>query len=272
MIGPVRRGPFDARTPIEVSRVSLACARLPEAFDGFRVALVADLHFGRWVRDGFVRRVFRLVRSQQPDLLLLGGDMVNRAKPFAARLAEVLSGLAGEILTCAVLGNHERYTDARGFCECLAAVGVGVLVNARRTIRRGTAEIALVGVDELRRGRPDFHAAMDGIEPGTFTLLAGHQPDLADMVPAGLRVDLMLSGHTHGGQVRLFGRAPIRKTKNRNYLSGLTAGPGFPLYISRGLGAVKIPLRVGCDPELPIITLRRGPPAGARGAQLPVER
>ena len=271
MIGPVRWGPFDARTPIEVSRVSVRCDRLPEAFDGFRVALVADLHFGRWVRDGFVRRVFRLVRSQQPDLILLAGDMVNRAKPFAARLAEVLSEPARTTCTCAILGNHERYTDVARFREALAADGVDVLVNAHRTVRRGAAKIALAGVDEIRRGRPDFRAAMDGIEPGTFTLLAGHQPDLADMVPAGLGVDMMVSGHTHGGQVRLFGRAPIRKTKNRNYLSGLTGGPGFPLYISRGLGAVKMPLRVGCDPELPIITLRRGPTGHARG-QLPVER
>ena len=97
MIGPVRRGPFDARTPIEVSQVSLACARLPEAFDGFRVALVADLHFGRWVRDGFVRRVFRLVRSQQPDLLLLGGDAVNRAKPFAARYSASVTASLGSL-------------------------------------------------------------------------------------------------------------------------------------------------------------------------------
>lgn len=262
MIGPIRWGALDGRTPVEVPQVSLSFGRLPEAFDGFRIALLADLHYGPFVRAAFVRRVLQLVRDQRPDVLLLCGDLLNATRPFAQRLGEMLGAICDDLPVYAVLGNHEHYTDTDEFSQALEAAGVDVLVNEHRPIRRGReSSIALAGVDDPMAGRPDFHATLGGIKPGTFTILAGHNPDLADMVPGELHVDLMLCGHTHGGQVRLFGRALVTETKNRNYVSGLTAGPNFPLYISRGLGVVGLPLRVDSEPELPVITLRRGAPA-----------
>ncbi len=258
MIGPIRWGTLDRRTPVEVSQVSLAFERLPAAFEGFRIALLADLHYGRFVRDGYVRKVLDLTKQQRPDLLVLCGDMVNLPRKRGEELMEMIAAGAGGSPIFAVPGNHERFRQSREFFRVFRAGGADVLVNERRLIRRGPAEaIALAGLDEPKWGRPDLRAALEGIDSGTFTILASHSPDLADCMPADLRADLMLSGHTHGGQVRLFGRALITKTRNRKYVSGLTAGPRFPIYISRGLGVTRIPLRFACEAELPIITLRR---------------
>jgi predicted MPP superfamily phosphohydrolase len=263
MIGPIRWGAMDGRTPVEVTHVGLSLARLPEAFDGFRIAVISDLHFGRYVRATFVRRVIHLARQDKPHLVLLCGDMLSRSNPFAPILGELLAGLVGEVRTLAVLGNHEHDLRAAGSRPPLEGVGVDFLVNEHRLLGPGAGPpapgkpvIAIAGVDDLRGGNPDFHAALSGIAPGTCTILAGHRPDLADLVDRRFTVDLMLCGHTHGGQVRIFGWPPVTETHNRRYVSGLVTGPGFPIYISRGLGVVGIPLRVACDPELPIITLR----------------
>jgi len=235
MIGTIRWGVLNGRTPVQVSRVSLAFRRLPEAFDGFRVALAADLHYGPLVRSSYVRRVIELIARQRPDLVVLAGDMLKKPIPFASSLGRMLGELARQAPTYAVLGNHEHYSDAAPYRRALRSAGVDLLVNEHRLIGRGSAvppgrgpreTIALAGVDDFQAGRPDFHAALDGVAPGTFTLLAGHNPDLADLAGEELSVDLMLCGHT-------------------------------PLYISRGLGVSGIPLRIDCDPELPIITLRR---------------
>lgn len=260
MIGPIRWGNANKHTPVEVPQVSLHLARLPASFDGFRIALLADLHYGRFVETGFVRKVFQTVARQQVDLVLLCGDMVNHPRPFAARLTEALRQLCPDLPACAVLGNHENKHGAQAFCDACRAAGVEVLVNEHRRIERGCGPaIALAGADEPFEGSPDLPAALGGIQPGTFTILAGHSPDLADRVPRHLQVDLMLCGHTHGGQVCFFGRPILTQVANKKYAAGLVTGPGFPLYISRGLGLIGAPLRVACEPELPIITLRRGP-------------
>jgi len=265
MIGPVRFGALDWFTPVDVSQPTQAFARLPQGFDGFRIALLADLHYGHYVRADFVRRVLDLVGSQRVDMLLLCGDMLSNTRRFAGSLGEMLADLAGRVPCYAVLGNHERFRGTARFRRVLGEAGVELLVNAHRLIRRGLGAegpaggpaIALAGLDDPFRGRPDFHAALGGIQPGTFTILAAHRPDLADLAPAELRVDLMLCGHTHGGQVRLLRRAMVTQTRNGGYVSGWTPGPRFPMYISRGLGVVGLPLRIASEPELPIITLRR---------------
>jgi len=261
MIGHVFVGPLDGSSRIYMPHVTVGVPRLSAALDGLRIALLADLHYGRFVHLSYVRRVNRLLRRVRPDVVVMCGDMVERSvgsRP--AELAGAFAELAADIPTYAVLGNHEYYGAVDGYCRCLRAAGVELLINEHRLIRRtGRASgpaLALVGLDDCVEGTPDLQAARRGIPAGTTTLLAGHNPDLVDCLAPDTGIALMLAGHTHGGQVRILGWAPITFTRHRSYLSGLTAGPGFPIYISPGLGMTGMPLRIGTRAELPILTLR----------------
>ncbi len=257
-IGPLIFGPLDGHTPVEVTDVTLEFERLPRGFDGFRLAVVADLHMGHFVRAAFARRVLRLVAERKPEMLLLCGDLVDRARHFARLLARMLAELCGDIPSYAILGNHDYYSGARSLRRIISAAGVDILVNAHRLIRRpgGERAIALIGLDDLERGWPDAHAAAAGVPEGTFTILAAHDPTMADQLAPADRPDLMLAGHTHGGQVRILGIPIAKGSHNWHYVAGLTRRPGFPMYVSRGLGATGVPIRFCSPPELPIVTLR----------------
>jgi len=263
VIGPIRFGALHAGSAFEVTEVTIASDRLPVGFDGFRLAVLADLHMGRRVGPGFVRRVVEEVRGRRPDAALLLGDMVERPEPYAHTFAELIAPLAEHIPTYAVLGNHEYFGLSCVYRRCIRAAGVDLLVNEHRLIPcpggptdGGEPAIALAGLDDLSDGRPSVRAAMEGIGRDTFSMLAVHHPDLVAHLPPNHSVDLVLAGHTHGGQVRLFGWTPLKITRDPTYLGGLVDGPGVPIYVSRGLGMTGLSLRIGADPELPIITLR----------------
>jgi len=258
MTVPIRLGPMRRDSYVEVSRMAVASDRLPAELDGFRIAVLADLHYGPMVGAGFVRRIVAQTARLAPDAVVLCGDTVERSSSGTGPLAGMIAELAGSVPTYAVLGNHDYYGCVGRYCRRIRAAGVELLVNAHRLIGpAGGAKIALAGLDDLDDGAPDVAAALDGIPPGTFTVLAAHNPDLADSPGLNGAVDLMVAGHTHGGQIRLFGWAPITFTRNPAYKRGMTRAAGFPLYISRGLGVTGMPIRVDADPELPIITLRR---------------
>jgi len=255
---PLVPGPMTARSRLDVTEITVRSARLPRAFDGFRVGVLTDLHYGPFVRAGFVRRVVERARGLRLDLAVLGGDMTNRPGPASAELASMLAPLAAEVPTYAVLGSHDYAGGGAGrYCDHMRSVGVEVLVNANRLLTRGGAErIGLLGLDDYHQGTPRPRAAFAGLPEGLFTLLAVHCPDLLDGVADAGRVDLALCGHTHGGQIAFFGWAPVTFTRNRRYRRGLIEGPGFPAYVSRGLGMTGLPIRLGASPELPVITLR----------------
>ena len=266
MKSPLLLGPMKARSRLEVTEISVPLPRLPEALDGFRVAMLADLHYGPFVRAEFVRRVVERTLEHRPDLVLLNGDTIEGAAASATELAEMLAPLAARAPTFAVLGSHDYAGGGpESYCQAMRQVGIDVLINTGRlvgpdgTTSSGADVIAVVGLDDDDRGRPDYQAAFAAVPDGALTLLAGHCPDLADgAVPDG-RVDLALCGHTHGGQVAFFGWAPLTFTRNGRYQRGLVEGPGFPMYISRGLGMTGLPIRLGASPELPVVTLRMKP-------------
>jgi len=265
VIPSVLLGPLGRHSRVEQTEVSLTAARLPAALDGFRIALLTDLHYGRFAGDAYWHRILAMVAAAGVDLVLLAGDMVDQPKARAADFAAPLARLARGVPTIAVLGNHEYYRGPGRYVRALTDAGVEVLLNAHRLIRRRPSgpPVALAGLDDIYQGRPDIAAAIAGIGPGTFTVCCTHSPDAADLATDDHAIDLMLAGHTHGGQVRIFGKAVVTYTRNKRYVSGLIAGPRFPIYVSRGLGVTGIPLRVDADPELAFITLRTPGPARA---------
>jgi predicted MPP superfamily phosphohydrolase len=256
-----------------IEELTLTFPRLPPAFDGLTVAVVADLHAGRGHgTHAFVERLVTTVNGLQADLIVLLGDLVHHTD-CTAHFFPLLAPLHAPEGVWACLGNHEheymwhspwfpkqpRYTveDWRRWYE---SAGAHLLVNEARPLRRDGARLWLVGVDDAYAHRQDLPAALASTEPGEFRLVLSHSPDLLDD-PRIAEADLVLSGHTHGGQVWIPGvgpfMAPCRQPAQR--AAGLIRHhSGATMYVSRGAGE-GTRLRLGCPREVTRLTLKTGP-------------
>lgn len=243
---------------LEVTRHEIFIDDLPDPFDGYRIAFLTDTHVAPFMRRGFYREVVAQTAAFDPDLVLLGGDFVSfhRHIPLAAEL--LLTGLHARDGVYSILGNHDYWSGAAEIREQFSARGVRFIVNTNVTIARGGASIALAGIDEMYRGTPDLDAAFAGIAPLTVTLAVSHHPDIVDLA-ADHRVDLLVCGHTHGGQIRFpfFGAVVVPSRHEARYASGFHRLRNVLMYVSRGLGAVP-PIRILCRPEVATFVLRRG--------------
>ena len=258
-----------ARHHIEVTRSEVSITGLPEAFDGFRIAQITDIHLDEFTEPFFLRSVVRRVNSLAPDAVCITGDFVTREhglKKFAVGAAWQCAGLLDE-LACrqryAVLGNHDLLVGPRKVSEALADHGIVVLRNSHLPIERPGARIWLAGVDDPLEGAPLPDVAIPkSIRnlPHEPVLLMCHAPDYADTMlrhPAGSSVALMLSGHTHGGQIRLpLIGATVLPPMGRKYVEGWFRRGKLQLYVNRGIGSVGIPFRLNCPPEIAVFTLR----------------
>ena len=242
---------------IHVTRPTVWLPDLPEGWDGLRIAHLTDLHHGRMVRLRLITEAVRLANAESPDLVVLTGDFVSRPGAITTALAKALSKLQAPLGSYAVLGNHDHSADAGGVREMLAAAGVRLLENSHVLLARGGDLLAVAGVDDLWFGVPHLASALRDVPPEAGRLLLCHNPAYARRMPPVPRVDLMISGHTHGGQVRLplLGR-PGQLLRLLAPQEGLLRRRRCPVYVSRGIGMVGLPVRFNCRPELPIITLR----------------
>jgi uncharacterized protein len=235
---------------------------LPEAWDGATISLLTDLHAGWFCGVEYIRRAVALSNAARPDIVLLGGDQLDGPPP--AGLAGALADLQAREARLAVLGNHDYVNGLAAAMATMQAAGIEVLINRHRILTRGGQSLCVAGLDDLKESHPDLRAALSGVAPATPRIVLAHSPDCAEGVPPDLRVDLMLSGHTHGGQIRPpVGPAPFLSLRRRKYAQGMVQGPYCPVYVSRGVGMSHLPLRWNCRPELPLITLRRRPADGA---------
>jgi predicted MPP superfamily phosphohydrolase len=250
--------------------VTVVSADLPQAFDGYRVALITDLHIGPTRGRAFTQRVVDMVNAEMPDLIVLGGDMIDSSVAGLADELAPLSNLRATDGVVATTGNHEFYYDAADWIAQWRRQGLAVLDNDARIITRGGASIDVLGINDYSGAgalTPDLGAAVRRLEAlggsasdrGRFRLLVAHQPRQA-MVVSGVTVasygiDLQVSGHTHGGQMWPF-RYLVRL--QQPVVEGYGVVDGVPVFTSRGVGAWGPPVRVAAPPEVPIITLRRG--------------
>jgi predicted MPP superfamily phosphohydrolase len=238
-----------------LERISLRFAGLPAALDGLRIGLLSDLHLGhRYAAENTRWAVAQMV-AEAPDLLALTGDLVSYTKNIED-LPWLLAPLRAPLGIYAVAGNHDHWEGLPAIIDALRPLGVEFLMNAQRRLRWRGAELTIAGVDDLWEGDTDMAAALDGTPAGGFTVLLCHVPDLADEA-AARGVDLQLSGHTHGGHMRLPWLGPFVLPRHGwRYPVGHAHVGGAQVYVSRGVGG--IPLRLGCPPEATVITLRQG--------------
>lgn len=248
---------------VEVRRVSLPLPRLGHSFEGYRIAQISDPHADRWMTPGRLLELVKLVNAETPDLVVITGDFATYSPLFSlthyvTKLAAPLRRLRAPDGTFAVLGNHDHKTDAGLVRRVLASGDVTELRNDVQTLRRNGASLHLCGIDSALEGKERLERVLDELpEEGTAILLA-HEPDFADTSAATGRFGLQLSGHSHGGQVRL----PLIESLflpplSHRYPGGLYRVGGMFLYTNRGIGSHPN-FRFNCRPEITVFTLRAG--------------
>jgi hypothetical protein len=249
--------PHGYRTP----RLTVTLPYLPAGWDGATIAVIADMHIGPYSTLDDARAIVHLCNNLQPDIIALVGDYVSEAAAISRALVEVLRDLRCNIGKFAVLGNHDYWSDPAAMRHTLQSADIDLLCNAHRTVSRNDTPLCIAGVDDLwsTRPGPDIQATLADVPTSTCRIVLCHNPDYVVQLPTQPRVDLMIAGHTHGGQVRLpLLGAPILPITHREYAEGLTTAPRCKVFTSRGLGMVSVPVRFNCPPELPLLTLRQG--------------
>src|SRR6266496_2850143 len=223
--------------------------RLPEAFDGFRIVQLTDIHHSPFTSREQIERAVAVANSLQPDIVALTGDYISKERQYAAPCAELLGKLRARHGVYAVLGNHDHWTDAALITDLFRAEGMTVLVNQGMRFEKGGSSFWLAGVDDTMVGLEDLPLALAGSSVDEFKLLLAHNPVILRRA-ARAGVDLVLSGHTHGGQVSLRPERSASGRPRRRLLKGLARQGETQIYVTRGLGTVVLPVRLGCPPEV----------------------
>lgn len=235
---------------------------LPPAFQGFRIAQISDFHHRHFDEDFFLRSVVAQVNALKPDMVALTGDFITadarywtRNREHAEICAEILGGLTCPLRFCS-LGNHDSI-DQPGIIAALQKRALPVLHNRCESIDLRGDRLWIGGLADAYFDVPDLTQAIPAQPAGAPVILLGHEPDFADTVRDFGNVDLMLSGHTHGGQVRLPLLPPMfLPDMGRKYIHGSFQLNRMQLYVNRGIGTVHLPIRFRCPPEITLLTLQ----------------
>jgi predicted MPP superfamily phosphohydrolase len=237
---------------IEHKRIKLD--RLPPVFNGFRIVQLSDVHHGPFSSREQIERAIETANRLQPDIIALTGDYISKERHYAAPCAEMLGKLKARFGVYAVLGNHDHWVDAPLLTDLFRAEGITVLINEGMRFEQNGETFWIAGVDDSMVGLEDISLALAGAREDEMKLLLAHNPIvLRRAVRAS--VDLVLSGHTHGGQVAIRGERSSARPRKRA-LQGLWRQGNTQIYVNRGLGTVVLPIRYGCPPEISLLELR----------------
>lgn len=242
-------------------RVDVVIPTLPDAFDGYRILQLTDLHFGPAVAYKTVMAGIEHAMTLAPDLITLTGDYVT-SRVCDTLLPAALRKLSAPDGVFAVMGNHDHWTNVEAVRDVLSSVGVEELANRSTPIHRGDESIYLAGVDSVYVGKQNLSAALCGIPDEAVTVLLAHEPDFADEAAATGRIALQLSGHAHGGSIQLpYFNTPLLNQFlkfARKYPFGMYRPGNMWLYTSAGIGRGQLP-RINALPEITEITLWQSP-------------
>lgn len=250
------------RRGLAVGEAEVPLPGLPEPFEGLRILLATDVHTGPFLSRPGVDDLVSKLAAIECDLVVFGGDLASGRVEDFAPCADLFRRFRAPLGAFAVLGNHEYLTgDPEGMRREIAAAGLELLANRSVALERGGAVLYLAGVDDLLLGSADLDAALRGIPRGAPAILVSHNPDVF-FEAAGRGVPLVLSGHTHGGQIRIPGLPVIVRMSRFRLDEGRYRQGDSELVVSRGLGAIGLPLRIACPPEAVLLTLRAPRPGG----------
>ena len=245
----------EADAPV-VEHVQIPIPNLPPALDGFRIVQLSDIHYYPFTTLDLVDRAVQMANELNPDLTVLTGDFVWHEVEHVFDLVPSLAHLNAKHGVYAGLGNHDHWTDVNVVSHAIEQEGLPLLVNQGVPISVGKSILYLASLDDGWSGKPDLAGAMADWSKDAITVLLMHEPDLAPRYAVDKRIHLQLSGHSHGGQVRLpFYGALILPYLSWKYPMGLYNVDGMWLYTNRGLGTTNVSVRVNCAPEITELTL-----------------
>ena len=253
------------RHALTVVRQTVVIRNLPTSFHGFTVAQVSDIHYRDFDEPYFVEHAVAQLNLLKPDLVALTGDFITAhrvpgggaksAISDANECASILAGIKCPLRFCS-LGNHDT-VDVPGALAALRSHGLTALSNQHAAIDRGGDRLWIAGIADAYFDVPNLPAALPHRKPNEPVVLLGHEPDFADAVATIGGVDLMLGGHTHGGQIRLpLLPAMFLPAMGVKYVHGLFTVGKTQLYVNRGLGTMHLPFRFNCPPEITLLTLQ----------------
>lgn len=269
---------------IQLVETKIGIKNLPAEFQDYRIGFLTDFHLGVYVPTEWVEQSVQMLRAAKVDVLLLGGDFIwlpdrdlveslypIRNKRFlrdsddlsvASDIFEEISRVTSQLNprdgTYAVLGNHDRWTDPIACVRKFSERNIRVLINEDVVVSRGAARLRLIGVDDYWTGIPEMPKLPQRNRPEEARVLLVHNPDYTSELIQGPPpdIDLALSGHTHGGQVKLPLIGPIHyNIEDQRFREGVFKYQGVTSYTSRGIGVVEIPFRFNCPPEVSVISL-----------------
>ncbi|MEC5426016.1 metallophosphoesterase [Virgibacillus sp. C22-A2] len=250
-------------TLLEINNEIITSNKISPAFNNFKIVQFSDTHIGFHYTNEQFKELVTKINKQNPDIVVFTGDLVDEPHQFDWNydLVESLRSLKANHGKFWIYGNH----DHGGYgTEIIQSVmdqsGFTLLKNNHTTIELDSERIVLAGIDDVMLGQPDIEAALDNVNPDLFTILLAHEPDIADTA-VNFSVDVQLSGHSHGGQVRfpfvghLYTPAYAEKYVQGKYELG---GEKLTLYVNRGIGTTRLPYRFLCKPEIYSFTLESG--------------
>ncbi|MEK7689203.1 MAG: metallophosphoesterase [Deltaproteobacteria bacterium] len=257
--GLIADGVFFEPRRIVVEKKTVAINILPQVFEGFRICQLTDIHHSPFVGIKFIEKVVEEANTLKPDLMVLTGDYVDDSHKYIEPAVSALRKLKSPNGIMAVLGNHDHWAGVELTKDVFNKYRVPVITNSNKLIEIKDKAICIAGVGDFMEGTQDLKAAFHGVSNDISRILLSHNPDYAEVMSKTERVDLVLAGHTHGGQVRLpFSIAPVTMSKyGQKYTGGLVRLPHTQVYVSRGIGVVGFPIRFNCPPEITLITLTR---------------
>jgi predicted MPP superfamily phosphohydrolase len=255
-LAQIARAAFAEPYQLAVERHAVGLKRLPRELDGLKIVQLSDIHHSPFTGREQVERAVEVANSLQPDIIALTGDYVSHEREYVQPCAEMLGRLRARCGVYACLGNHDNWVDADLVTDLFTLAGIRVLNNEGLRFRERGAEFWLAGVQDTMVGLEDLPLALAGSRPDEMKLLLAHNPVILRRA-ARAGVDLVLSGHTHGGQVTWRPERSASGRVRRRILRGLGRRGETQIYVTRGLGTVVLPVRYGCLPEVSLLTLRR---------------
>jgi uncharacterized protein len=256
------RTDVEAQNPLwlidpEITDTTIWLRRLPPSLDGLKIVHLTDIHHSLFTPLEEVERAVQLANRLQPDIVALTGDYVTLSPAYISPMARALGKLRARRGIFAVLGNHDFQVDADEVTLALRSHHIRVLRNSRHPIHAGGKTLWMLGVDDLWWNSDDLPAALESVPARDTKILLCHNP-LGIWDASARGIDLVLSGHTHGGQVRLPGiRSLYRSKLGERFVEGWNRLNGTQIYVSRGIGKVVVPIRVACPAEIACLHLHR---------------
>jgi uncharacterized protein len=239
----------------EVTHIDITLPKLDRAFNGYRIVQISDLHAGNGIDRSQLEKVVDAVNAEHPDLVVITGDHITRIPKQHLELLDTLAKLRPRDLTISILGNHDVHNDPAPVRQAIKQAGITLLENNIHTLNRNGATLHIAGVGDVFFKQDRLDLVLAQLPATGAAIMLAHEPDFADKTAATRRFGLQLSGHSHGGQIRIpFYDGYVPSLAEKYPLGRYQVGEMIQ-YTNRGIGLVKIAVRFNCRPEISVFDL-----------------